>query len=112
MTTERFTAQARRNVEARFLTAGDDLRATLAYEMMLDINMAEESIRSAAQRLRDRADDADRDLDNGSQLSHLSIGHLAEDANQAIARRQAAFKVLARLMSQEEIAAAMKEGQA
>jgi hypothetical protein len=109
--TDRFTSASRRKVERRFLDAGDELRASLAYEAMSDINLAEDSIRRAAQRLRDRADDAERSLNAGSFVSSLSVGSLSEDANAAIARREAAFKTLSRIMSQGEITVAMADGQ-
>jgi hypothetical protein len=101
--TDRFPARARRAVERRFLDAGDELRAALVYESMMAVNMAEDSIHTAADRLRDRAAEADR---LSEYLESLGIGQVAEDMTKAIARRQAALRVLARCLTADEIKAA------
>jgi hypothetical protein len=104
--TDRFSPQARRAVESQFLAAGDELRASLAYDAMMDVNYAEDSIRTAARRLRDSADDAERALDSGTYLDRISTGNVSEDLNQAIARRGAAFKTLARILTPAQLTAA------
>lgn len=105
---DRFSAQVRRETERRFLAAGDELRASLTYEAMMAVNDAEDSIRGSARRLRARADEAEAQLDAGLYLGSLNVAQAGEDLSEAITRRADAFKVLARTMTHDALAAAMR----
>lgn len=111
---ETFSHKARRAVENYYRQgangAADETKAALAYEAMMDISNAEESARATAQRLRDRADDIERNLDGHSYMDQGGIGSLGEDINRALAGRQMAFKILARLFTQDQIKNLMAHG--